>query len=140
MWHGTCVAGRLLFAKASCSRLWLKWLTLLLLRTADVRVRATQMTFAEIVFGWPAVCASLLVTSAGIVLRTWRVALAGAFVAAPFMMYLFATPRFGLIALPVSAAHFAAAYALRSRGRLAGAALFAPFVFLAGYVASVVGG
>ncbi len=97
------------------------------------------MTVVEIIFGWPAVCASLLVTASGIVLRAAKIALAGALIATPFMVYLFATPRFRLIALPVLCAHFATAYALRREGRVVAVAFFAPFVVLAAYVASLVG-
>jgi len=62
------------------------------------------MTFIEIIFGWPAVFASIVLTSAGIAIRSWMVALVGAIIAAPFMLYLFGTPRFMLVVVPVAAA------------------------------------
>jgi len=95
------------------------------------------MTFIEIIFGWPAVFTSIVITTAGITVRPWMVALIGAIIAAPFMFYLFGTPRFMLVAVPAAVAHFAAAYALHRGSRLFALVLFAPFVALAAYVFSI---
>jgi len=92
------------------------------------------MTIVEMICGWPAVLASTLLTVAGITWRSAMMARAGAVLATPFMIYLFFTPRFRLIALPVLFAHYATAYALRRDRRVVAAALLTPFIVLASYV------
>jgi hypothetical protein len=87
-----------------------------------------------VICGWPAVLASTLLTIAGITRRSAMIARAGAMIASPFMIFLFFTPRFRLIALPVLFAHYATAYALRRDRRVVAAAFFAPFIVLASYV------
>jgi hypothetical protein len=94
------------------------------------------MDFIEIIFGWPAVVTSIVITATGIAVRSWFVALIGAIIAIPFMFYLFGTPRFILVSVPVAIAHFSVAYAVYRGRRLPALVLFAPFVVLAAYVAS----
>jgi len=89
------------------------------------------------VFGWPAVFVSAALTLAGILMRSPKLALAGALAALPFMFFVF-----GLLVRPiapvVACAHFGCAYAVkREKPRLAGA-LFAPFVALAVGLAALV--
>ena len=84
-----------------------------------------------IVFGWPAVIASFVLTVAGISTRRWKFVMAGAMAGCPFLLYLFFTPRFQLVAVPVAALHFAAAGAIARNHQFAAIALFAPFVGLA---------
>jgi hypothetical protein len=93
---------------------------------------------AIVVFGWPAVVASVVLTSCGIALRRPALALAGAIVAVPFMLYLFASPGARWIAPPVALAHFATPFALRRSGRGLAALLLLPFVLLAAYIATLV--
>jgi hypothetical protein len=95
------------------------------------------MTFIEIIFGWPAVVTSIVITATGITVRSWAVALIGAIITIPFMFYLFGTPRFMLVSIPVAFAHFSVAYALDRGSRLFALVLFAPFVALAAYVFSI---
>lgn len=96
------------------------------------------MPWAVIVFGWPAVIASILITLTALVVRSSRLALTGAVVALPFMVYIFGGPRFRLIAPLIVGSHVAVAFALR-RGRPGLAlALALPFIALAAFVASLV--
>jgi len=96
------------------------------------------MTFVEITFGCPAIITGIVVTTTGIAVRSWGVALIGAIIAVPFMFYLFGTPRFMLISVPVAFAHFSVAYVLYRGRRLSALVLFAPFVALAAYIFSLV--
>jgi hypothetical protein len=96
------------------------------------------MTFVEIIFGWPAIITSIVVTTTGIAVRSWVIAFIGAIIAIPFMFYLFGTPRFMLVPVPVAFAHFSVAYALYRGRRLSALVLFAPFVALVAYVALMV--
>lgn len=93
------------------------------------------MPFVAVIFGWPAVMASILLTLAGIMSARWSLVLAGAAVGSPFLFYLFLTPRFRWVALPVAVLHFAAAGAVARRSRAAACVLVAPFVALAAVVA-----
>lgn len=93
------------------------------------------MHWAAIVFGWPAVLTSIAVTILGLTAKRAALVVAGAVIALPFMFYLFASPRFTWIAVPVAVMHFASAYALH-RGRVLLAwGGFLPFVITAGLVA-----
>jgi hypothetical protein len=96
------------------------------------------MPLVAVVFGWPAVVASILLTLAGIAVSRWRLVLGGAAVGSPFLFYLFMTPRFRLVALPVALMHLAAARAVARGHRVAALALIAPFVALAAFVARLV--
>ena len=89
---------------------------------------------AIVLFGWPAVITSVVLTIAGISARRWSFVVAGAMVGSPFLLYLSMTPRFRIIALPVAALHFAAALAVARNHQLAAVALFAPFVGLVTFI------
>jgi hypothetical protein len=96
------------------------------------------MPLVAIVFGWPAVITSLLLTLTGIARSRWRLVIGGAAAGSPFLFYLFLTPRFRLVALPVALLHFGAARAVARGHRVAALALVAPFVVLATVVAALV--
>jgi hypothetical protein len=96
------------------------------------------MPLVAVVFGWPAVIASILLTVAGIAVSRWRLVLGGAAVGSPFLFYLFLTPRFRLVALSVALLHFGAAQTAARGYRVAALALAAPFVALAMVVAALV--
>jgi hypothetical protein len=96
------------------------------------------MPVVAVVFGWPAVISSILLTLAGIAVARWQVVLGGAAVGSPFLFYLLLTPRFRLVALPVALLHFGAALAVARGRRAAAFALVAPFVALAAIVAALV--
>src|SRR6267142_5467519 len=96
------------------------------------------MPLVAVVFGWPAVITSIVLTLAGIAASRWRLVLGGAVVGSPFLFYLFLTPRFGSVALPAALLHFAAVPAVARGHRVAALALAAPFVALAMVVAQLV--
>jgi hypothetical protein len=96
------------------------------------------MELVAVVFGWPAVITSVLLTLRGIAISRWRLVIAGASLGSPFLFYLFLTPRFRLVALPVALLHFGAAQAVARSHRVAALALVAPFVVLAFVVAALV--
>jgi len=96
------------------------------------------MPVVAVVFGWPAVISSILLTLTGIAVARWQVVLGGAAVGSPFLFYLLLTPRFRLVALPVALLHFGAAVAVAHGRRVAAFALVAPFVALAAIVAALV--
>jgi hypothetical protein len=92
------------------------------------------MAAVLMIFGWPAVITSVVLTVAGISTKRWSLVVAGAVVGSPFLLYLFLTPRFQLVALPVAALHFAAAAAIARNHQLAAVVLFAPFVGLVAFL------
>jgi hypothetical protein len=96
------------------------------------------MPLVAIVFGWPAVIASVLITAGGLALSRWRIVLIGACVGTPFLFYLALTPRFGVIAPLVGVAYFAAVRAVARGHRMAGVTLVTPFAVLAAFVAALV--
>ena len=96
------------------------------------------MPLVAVVFGWPAVITSILLTLTGIAISRWHLVMGGAAVGSPFLFYLFLTPRFRLVALPVALLHFGAAQAVARGHRVAALALVAPFVALAVVVAALV--
>jgi hypothetical protein len=96
------------------------------------------MPLVAVIFGWPAVIVSVLLTLAGIAATRWSLVLAGAVLGTPFLLYLFLTPRFRLVALLVAVLYFASAGAVAHRSRAIALALTAPFVVLAAFVAWLV--
>ena len=96
------------------------------------------MNLVPIIFGWPAVVASVLVTIVAVVRASSKLAVAGALFALPFMLYMFLTPRFRLVAPPIFALHLAAAYALQCGSRAFALLLFLPFAGFAAFVARLV--
>ena len=96
------------------------------------------MNWVPTIFGWPAVVASILVTLVALVRGSSKLAVAGALLALPFMFYMFGTPRFRLVALPIFGSHLAAAYPLQRGNRTLALILFLPFACFAAFVARLV--
>jgi hypothetical protein len=93
---------------------------------------------AIVLVGWPAIITSIILVMTGIASRQWSWALTGVVVAVPFLLYLWATPRFGTIAVPTALLYFASVWAAaRGRRRMA-VALTVPFVSMAALVARLV--
>lgn len=84
-------------------------------------------SWPNIVVSWPAVIASLALLGYGIVTQGWKTTLAGSLIALPFLLYLFATPRFGYWAPVIVLLNFAAVYAVARGHRWLPAGLVAPF-------------
>ena len=97
------------------------------------------MPVVAILFGWPAIVASVVLVMTGISLSRWPLTLAGAAVAMPFLLYVWASPRFGATtAVPVALLYFGAAWAV-ARGRTGMAFAFsAPFLALVTLMARLV--
>ena len=91
------------------------------------------------IFGWPAVLASVALALVGIATTRTKTALAGAIVACPFLFYLFLTPRFRWVALSAGVLLFLAVRATARRQRGRALLFFAPYVGLAVFVAWLVG-
>jgi ABC-type proline/glycine betaine transport system permease subunit len=70
------------------------------------------MSLVEVVFGWPAIIAALALLGLGIATRRWRVVLVGCLVDLPFLVYLFATPRFRYLAPVLLLLNFGSAVAI----------------------------
>jgi len=87
---------------------------------------------------WPMVGVSLILAVAAVVVRSWKLAVASAVAALPFMLYLCLTPFGRGIGPLVIAAHVGSAWALSRGHRLGAALLLLPFVCLALYAAAVV--
>ena len=96
------------------------------------------MTWAAIVFGWPAAIMSILLGAGGIMRERWKWGAAGALVGSPFLLYLSLTPRFGWVAMLVTGSYAGAVVAVYRRRTRAASLLFAPMPMLVGYVAWVV--
>jgi hypothetical protein len=101
----------------------------------EVEVLSNSLPLVAVVFGWPAVIASITLASVGVSLGSWRVALAGALLGSPFLFYLFATPRFRWVALVVALLYLGSARAVAGLNRALALAMAAPFVILAVFVA-----
>ena len=93
-----------------------------------------------ILLGWPAVAVGVLFTLFAVVRRSSKLALLGTLLEIPFMLYLFGTPRFKPLALPILAANLAAILALSRGNRGIALMLFMPFVYVAIFVARAVVG
>jgi hypothetical protein len=91
-----------------------------------------------VVFGWPAVIASILLAVFGVAAGRSRLVLSGAVVACPFLIYLFMTPRLGWIVPPVAALFFLASTAVARGRRLTGFLLLAPYIGVVLFVAYLV--
>lgn len=110
---------------------------LVILGEAHPRGEREKVNVASIIFGWPAVIVSSTLALGGIVAKSWRLALAGAAVAAPFALYLTMTPRFRWAALAYGA-YLSAAYAVRTGRRDLALLAVLPFALLVVLVASAV--
>ncbi len=90
------------------------------------------------IFGWPAVIASVVLALVGIATMRARMVLASAVVACPFLFYLFLTPRFRWVAPPVAVLLFLAARAAARTQRRTALLLVAPYIGLLVFVAYLV--
>jgi len=91
-----------------------------------------------IVLGWPAVIASIFLVLTGVIRGRSRMALVGALFGCPFLLYLFASPRIGWLALIVGLLYVASSQAVAHSRKGLALALAAPFVAVAGFVAGLV--
>ena len=97
------------------------------------------MPIVAVIFGWPAVIASVALALVGIATTRTKKVLAGAIVACPFLFYLFLTPRFRWVAPSAGVLLFLAVRATARRQRGKALLLVAPYVGLAVFVAYLVG-
>src|SRR4029453_7745237 len=100
----------------------------------------TPYPWVVVALGWPAVMASMALVFTGVVLGRWRVALFGAFVACPFLLYLFASPRIRWLSVIVGVLYLGSAQAVARSQTVLALAMATPFVVLAGAVAGLVVG
>ena len=96
------------------------------------------MPFVAVIFGWPAVIASILLALGGIAATRSKIVLAGAIAACPFLFYLFLTPRLRWVAPPVAVLLFLAARAVTGRHHRTALGMVAPYIGLAVFVAWLV--
>ena len=73
------------------------------------------MNLAAIVFGWPLILVSILLSLTGLTLRRSLLIWCGAVLALPFMLYVIATPRFWPLAALAAPSHLLAALAAERR-------------------------
>jgi hypothetical protein len=92
-----------------------------------------------VIFGWPAVIASIALALVGIATTRTKMVFAGAILACPFLFYLFLTPHFRWVAPPATVLLFLAVRASARRQRGKALLLVAPYVGLAVFVAYLVG-
>lgn len=71
--------------------------------------------FVEIIFGWPAAIAALLLCILGVGLKRYWLVVTGALVSLPFHYYIFGTPRFSILGILLPLCLFASAYAVRRK-------------------------
>jgi len=101
-------------------------------------VPANTIPFFALLFGWPAVVLSVALTSTGIALGRWRVALAGTLLGSPFLVYLLGSPRIGWLSLVVGALYLGSAQAVARSQRALALAMATPFLLLASFIAWLV--
>jgi len=101
-------------------------------------VPANTIPFFALLFGWPAVVLSVALTSTGIALGRWRVALAGTLLGSPFLLYLLGSPRIGWLSLVVGALYLGSAQAVARSQRGLALAMATPFLLLASFIAWLV--
>ena len=99
---------------------------------------ANTIPFFALLFGWPAVVLSVALTSTGIALGRWRVALAGTLLGSPFLLYLLGSPRIGWLSLVVGALYLGSAQAVARSQRALALAMATPFLLLASFIAWLV--
>ena len=96
------------------------------------------MPLIAIVFGWPAIIASIILVLAGIVGARSRLVLAGVFLGCPFLLYLSGSPRFGWLAPVVGGLYLGSWWAMSRSRRGVALAMATPFICLAGFLANLV--
>ena len=99
---------------------------------------SNTLPLVAVVFGWPAVIVSITVLLVGVARERWRVALTGALIGCPFLLYLFASPRIRWLSLIVGALYLGSSQAVAQAQRGLALAMAAPFIGLVGFVAWLV--
>jgi len=93
---------------------------------------------AAVIFGWPAVLASLVLAVMGIATGRARPSVAAAVVACPFLLYVSGAPGLRWVSAISGVLLFSAAVAVARRHRWAAVLLVTPYIGLCGYVARLV--
>ena len=93
---------------------------------------------AAVIFGWPAVFASIVLVAMGIATGRSRLTIAGAIVACPFLLYLSGAPRLRWVSATSGMLLFLAALAVARRQRWVAVLLVVPYIGLCGFVAHLV--
>jgi hypothetical protein len=106
--------------------------------SAEPAADETVVPVAAVIFGWPAVIASILLAIVGIATERSRLVFAGAIVACPFLLYLFVTPRLRWVSPPVAMLLFLAANAVARRQRRAAVLMLVPYLCVCAFVAYLV--
>jgi len=99
---------------------------------------ANDFPLVAVMLGWPAVLTSVTLVFVGIARRRVQVAVVGSVLGLPFLLYLFASPRVGWLALVVGAVHLGSPVAVARSGRGLAVAMATPFAALAGFVGWIV--
>jgi hypothetical protein len=90
----------------------------------------------QIIFGWPAIITSILLSIAGVLLKKPKFLVAAGIIGIPFAAYLTAGSRLPGLLLPVF--QFGSAYAVRRQKILMAWLLIAPMIISAAMLAFVV--
>jgi hypothetical protein len=96
--------------------------------------RVSDIPILPLMFGWPAVVAAIVLTSVGIARMRADFVLGGAFLAIPFLFYLFLS-SFQWVVFAVGALLFGASRAVARGHSRAAWAMIAPFIGLAIFAA-----
>jgi hypothetical protein len=91
-----------------------------------------------VIFGWPAVIASLVLLFVGVATGRSRLVFTGALTACPFLLYLFLTPRLLWVAPPIALLLFLAPGAVKRRQRRTAIIMVAPYIGVCAFVAYLV--
>ena len=89
-------------------------------------------------FGWPAVAASVLLSAVGIILRRTLVVFIGAALALAFLLHLAGTPRYALTAPVVAVLYLATVYAVARLRRWVAWLLWMVFLLFCAWIALAV--
>jgi hypothetical protein len=92
----------------------------------------------QIVFGWPAIIATLLVSTAGLVWKRYWLLLVGALLFFPFSLYLSGLPATRGLGLFLPVFQLGAAIAVRARKFPLAWVLVSPVFFISAWLAYVV--
>jgi hypothetical protein len=93
-------------------------------------------TFVQIIFGWPAIIATIILSTAGLILRKPVLLVIAGFVCMPFTYYASNGFQNPLIVLPLL--EFASAYAVTRNRKIAALLLIAPFFIVSALLAYAV--
>jgi len=92
----------------------------------------------QIVFGWPFIIISLLVSLFGLITKRYWLLLIGAVLFAPFSYYLYGAPGIRWVALALPLFQFAAAFAVRNNKMLLAGILTLPAFLVSVWTAFLV--